>query len=630
MSLVEVVVPALPTQPPADVYRSWRRQLTDPRDIEADAEVTPGARVRIAVGALLLVVDETRTGWGEHYRTGKPYPIMSAQVSWLLVTEDGGLKQVGTNSFKAAKSLHGDGVANKSAKLLERYPVPEGELSVLEEGTRRPNLKPSPCRWCRKLVAAKTGFLVGHGPQAQAEHVTCPDRPAVAGTPCELCSVPVVAGQATQVMVREGEGRWSTVHVRMFGQPACTNVPVASPQEQAEAARLERAAQAEEREREREAAEKKETAKQAAALRRRAAREVKERELRLEAERTRERVAAGTVTATVRTEEASKGLGWGRRAYRHRVDATLADGSTASWWTVTVTGGTGEDDDRPDPGPIYLQSDAVSAYQALTFDADPRTAGVPRPVAPPTQATSTALPRHLGPGMWRVRQVVGADSRTQAQADGYRVGAVQRLVVTEHLDDPALASVPGRTTARRYGQPAISGIFTVVAAEAGRAYDADDGDGSGTGYPWEVHHSAQVRPATDAEAAPVLAQEAHDRRERELLRRYSALFDLRAADAEYLPGRELAERIGEAQVEEVPLRHDSYGHQYEALWSAEGWPWALAGRDNSQSGDNWDLTNFRHHRVHLFPLTPPRADLLRALRDHFAAPAGNGASVVDD
>ncbi|WP_218030789.1 hypothetical protein [Streptomyces ardesiacus] len=293
---VRVSVPPVPEG--ADVHRSWRRVLTGLDDrAEGDAavigpEVGHGAVVETAAGALVLIVDQHVTGWGEAYRTGKRYPLMDAAVSLHLVQGNGALKPLWARHFKRAKGAFGAAGLGQLRKHLAAHPAAgDLPLAVVDPGPGRPNFKPGPCRWCAAVLPKGQGVLVGRGEAAQVEHRgECPSQPAEPGTYCARCGVSVAPGAARVVVVREGEGRREIQHT---GRCEDHKSYFVWEQEQAQRRADEDARRAEAKAAEAKRAKRRE----AAAEKRRLAREAKERAAKEAAEATHGRSRAST-TAT--------------------------------------------------------------------------------------------------------------------------------------------------------------------------------------------------------------------------------------------------------------------------------------------------------------------------------------------
>ncbi|MFE6185420.1 hypothetical protein ACFQ6U_13445 [Streptomyces sp. NPDC056465] len=354
------------------MHRSWRRVLTGLDEHAEGAaavlgpEVGHGAVVETAAGALLLVVDEHLTGWGEAHRTGKPYPLMDAAVTLHLVQADGELKALWSRHFRTAKGAFGAaGLGQLRKHLGARPPVADLRVDVVDPGPGRPNYKPGPCRWCARDLQAEQGVLVGRGKDAQVEHRgECPEAVAQPGTYCALCGGSVAPGTARIVVVREGAGRQEVQH-----NGRCSEHP--SYEEHEERRARERAAREA-----LDAAEKAEEAKkarkrQAAAEKRRAAREAKEQAVREAAEATRARVEAlAVVKVTGQQKLYDKGLNpYGERMRLVEVSAVLEDGEPAVWWEVAAYGGhLDEEDDRG--GRFFILDDARSEYQWHKYEAE--------------------------------------------------------------------------------------------------------------------------------------------------------------------------------------------------------------------------------------------------------------------
>ncbi|MFF8696298.1 hypothetical protein ACF08W_29205 [Streptomyces sp. NPDC015144] len=369
---VRVEIPAVPDG--ADVHRSWRRALTglDER-AEGDAvvlgpEVGHGAVVKTVPGALLLVMDQHVTGWGEAYRTGKPYPLMDAAVTLHLVQDDGALKALWTRHFKRAKGAFGSaGLTQLRKHLAAHPPAEELPLDVVDPGPGRPNFRPGPCRWCAAVLQKGQGVLVGRGEAAQVEHNReCSSVLAEPGTYCARCGGSVAPRSARLVVVREGVGRREVQHTGR-----CEDHPSFEEYEQRAAQR--RAAEEEQRAAAKAAEEKAAKRREEQAEKRRLAREEKERAARAAAEATRARVESLAVVETIgRQELYNKRLNpSGERMHLVEVSVVLEDGEPAVWWDVAVYGGrpVGDVDDRG--GRYFLLADARSEYQRYTYEAAP-------------------------------------------------------------------------------------------------------------------------------------------------------------------------------------------------------------------------------------------------------------------
>ncbi|MBZ6253661.1 hypothetical protein KVH27_35520 [Streptomyces olivaceus] len=384
---VRVSVP--PVLEGADVQRSWRRVLTGVDDrAEGDAavvgpEVGHGAVVETAAGALVLVVDQHVTGWGETYYGGKKYPLMDAAVSLHLVQGDGALKPLWARHFKRAKGAFGAAGLGQLRKHLTAHPAAgDLPLTVVDPGPGRPNFRPGPCRWCAAVLPKGQGVLVGRGEAAQVEHrQECPSQPAEPGTYCARCGVSVAPGAARVVVVREGEGRREIQHT---GRCEDHKSYFVWEQEQAQRRADEDARRAEEKA----AEEKRARRREAAAEKRRVAREAKERAAKQAAEVTRARVESlAVVEETGRTELYDKGLDpYGERMRLVEVAAVLADGEPATWWEVAAYGGQLEDDVDDRGGRYFLLPDARDEYRRYEYQPEqyrprrrPRVGAVPCP-----------------------------------------------------------------------------------------------------------------------------------------------------------------------------------------------------------------------------------------------------------
>ncbi|MFJ4880109.1 hypothetical protein ACIP93_33545 [Streptomyces sp. NPDC088745] len=367
---MRVNVPAVPDG--ADVHRSWRRVLTGLDDrAEGDAavlgpEVGHGAVVETLPGTLVLVVDQHVTGWGETYRTGKPYPLMDAAVTLHLAQGDGTLKTLWSRHFKTAKGAFGSaGLAQLRKHLAAHPPAEDLSLNVVHPGPGRPNFRAGPCRWCAAELQKGQGVMVGRGTSAQIEHHrACPSGSALPGTRCARCGGSVAPGTARLIVVREGSGRQEVQHT---GQ--CEDhLSYEEYEQRANERRAEQDAQRiAEKARQKEAAKRRE----AQAEKRREKREEKERAARAAAEATRARVESlAVVETTGRQNLYDKGLSSRERMRLVEVSVVLEDGEPAVWWEVTAYGGLSEgDDDRG--GRYFLLADACSEYQQYKYEEAP-------------------------------------------------------------------------------------------------------------------------------------------------------------------------------------------------------------------------------------------------------------------
>lgn len=167
--MVRIGIPAVPDG--ADVHRSWRRVLAGLDELAVgDAtvlgrEVGKGAVVATAPGALVLVVDQHITSWGEAYYSGKRYPLMDGAFAspgsgrWCA-------KALWARHFKRALGAFGAAGLGQLCKHLAMRPPPE-DLQVLEvvPGPGRPNFKPGPCRWRSQQLPEGRVVLCRPGPR---------------------------------------------------------------------------------------------------------------------------------------------------------------------------------------------------------------------------------------------------------------------------------------------------------------------------------------------------------------------------------------------------------------------------------------------------------------------------------
>ncbi|MEU5978476.1 hypothetical protein [Streptomyces sp. NPDC047315] len=358
---VTVTVPTVPSD--ANVYRSWRKILTGLDDGAKGSaavlgpEVGHGAVVETAAGALVLVVDQHITGWGETYLTGKRYPRMDAAVSLHLVEDDGALKQVWARHFKTAGGAFGSaGLGQLRKHLAARPPAAELSLTVVDPGPGRPSYQPGPCCWCGDVLPTGSGVLVGRGPQVE-HRKACPSEPAAPGTCCARCGESVAPMTARLTVVREGKGRREVLHTGR-----CEDHPSLEQYErQVAAAEEERAA-------ERAAEKKREEKRAAAAEKRSAARAAKKKAVQEAAAATKARVESLPVVAEAgRTVLYDKGLSpYGDRLRLVEVTVTLSDGAPATWWEVTEHGGHQEAAGGRG-GVFYLLDEARYEYQSHKY-----------------------------------------------------------------------------------------------------------------------------------------------------------------------------------------------------------------------------------------------------------------------
>ncbi|MDP9792613.1 hypothetical protein J2S43_001125 [Catenuloplanes nepalensis] len=287
-----------------------------------------------------------------------------------LVT-DAGLRPLWSRHYKSAKSAFGPTTTKKLASLLELHPAPGGEIRVLTEA-RRLNHREGVCRWCQARISPGLGHLVGHGDAITVERFgQCPTRAAQNGARCVLCGITVTASRpgapASEVLVREGTGRWVTRHLASV---RCTSTPPESHEDYLARRAAARAAE--------DAARAAGRRKQAEADERRA-RRAAQRRVDAHAAQAAEaaRVAGLHETGRTTVNLHDKGLGGSLRAAMDEITVALSDGTTTTRWSVrtyhrTATGWTGEDYD-PDEGhdaEYTTKADAQYAYRALKFQPD--------------------------------------------------------------------------------------------------------------------------------------------------------------------------------------------------------------------------------------------------------------------
>lgn len=186
--------------------------------------------------------------------------------------------------------------------------------------TQRTALQASRCRWCEGYVGRGSGHRVTRLRDSPVEHwQECPTRDARNGEACSICQRTVVGYEASQHMVREGEGRWETRHPETWHCAVSARPTWEEHQaEQAEEAR--KAKRAEER-------------KAAAAEKRKAKKAEEARVLRaaLVAEEAR---TADLRRRSVTTEELRSKNAGSRRAKLSELTITWSDGSVSVKWHV--------------------------------------------------------------------------------------------------------------------------------------------------------------------------------------------------------------------------------------------------------------------------------------------------------
>jgi hypothetical protein len=328
---VNITVPAVPAghHPAA----CWRKTI-----IDIDPTATGGLSVEghflhagdtvdLPTGTLIVAVDKTTTGWDRNYRTNERFAIQDATVTIHRVDEDG-LSELWNRHYKQAKSAFGATTTKKIRALLAAHPSPNDLPPALVHEAQRPAGKAGTCRWCEGHISAAQGHQVGHGESAALEHwQQCPIRPAATGTPCALCGVTVMAADAQQILVREGEGRWEIQHRNEWGKP-CTEAPRRSAEDQLAEIRAHKEAQA--------AAEQKAADRRAAA---KAKRDAKKAETAAAERAERERVSRLAVIKRETRNVYAKQLGYGRgSATLDEHTDTLEDGTSVLRWTVTAEG----------------------------------------------------------------------------------------------------------------------------------------------------------------------------------------------------------------------------------------------------------------------------------------------------
>ncbi|WP_433531276.1 hypothetical protein ACQPYA_03975 [Micromonospora sp. CA-263727] len=206
-------------------------------------------------------------------------------------------------------------------------------------------------------------------------------------------------------------------------------------------------------------------------------------------------------------------------------------------------------------------------------------------------------------------------AHTPKPGRGYRIGQTLRATLYEHRH-PIPPHTPGY---RRLREHAVSAIVTVL-AEYEPTYSWDE-DGNAPhsdlvgvdGWYFE----AVVRPATDAEAAPRLAAEAHAAHRADLEHRRLALFAWKYGK---LPDSSRPVQPDLSGAVEVPLRATPGPPWADELYVDEddGVVWTLVA--NGADGDDFSVNNVGGGIATVHPLTAPRAELIAALRAEYAAP----------
>lgn len=201
----------------------------------------------------------------------------------------------------------------------------------------------------------------------------------------------------------------------------------------------------------------------------------------------------------------------------------------------------------------------------------------------------------------------------------YRPGDTLRAQWWPRDDTPGPESVPGATQVSE-STGRVSGIVTVVTAR--QRYYADEGMSFGVGDDQGHYYSAQVRAATDDEAASVLAAEARKTAKGELQKRLKHLLAWRYStvpDAEPPPAGS-PELDAVMSLPQVPLRpHDDTRLYSDELYldEAGGWLWTVV--HNGMDGDDWAANNIPGHIAHRHPLTDQRRQLVADLRAMYAS-----------
>ncbi|MEV0733993.1 hypothetical protein [Polymorphospora sp. NPDC050346] len=198
---------------------------------------------------------------------------------------------------------------------------------------------------------------------------------------------------------------------------------------------------------------------------------------------------------------------------------------------------------------------------------------------------------------------------------GYRLGEVRRAEVFLYREQVP-ETAPGF---RRISDVRVSAIMTVI-GEYQPTYSRDeDGDSPCDDLIGEDgwYYSAVVRPATDDEAAPLLAAEARAAHREDLEQRRQALLAWRyrpVPDAT-LPAE--PDLTGTVRVPHRPSR--SRSEEEIRVDEPAGVVWTL--EYNGADGDDWSRNNHRGgYLAWSQPLTPGRAALIEALRAEYTLP----------
>ncbi|MFG1857541.1 hypothetical protein ACGFJT_37300 [Actinomadura geliboluensis] len=165
-----------------------------------------------------------------------------------------------------------------------------------------------------------------------------------------------------------------------------------------------------------------------------------------------------------------------------------------------------------------------------------------------------------------------------------------------------------------------SGIAVVVASRS--IYCAEEGMLFGVGADEGYVSQAGIRPATDAEAAPVLAVEAVRARRAELASRTRALLawrftgDRAPSDAEWVPADQVSPL---RRLDPVPIAPPTSRPSRQAdrlvVDADAGQIWTLV--YNGADGDDWCRSNHGTEITLRHPLTPERVQLVAELRSEY-------------
>lgn len=374
----EVEVPPVPED--AQFAKDhWRRMVTGVRTDGTERCIegpwlSPGDVVQLPAGALMMVVDKEVTGWrdGYHppnsYRPAKRVPQFEADVALYLVTPDGRLELLWEYHFMRAKSVFGARTCNKISRLLEKYPAPGGEVSVVHEA-RRPNIYPGTCRWCGKDIRARDGHLSGRGENVTVEHYQkCPGAVAVAGTRCALCGVGVIAEQARQYLIREESGHWETRHLPLV---RCDEKTPQSWEEHQQELQEKQRAEQEERRRQAAAQQRREAKNAARRKKEQDKRAAKAREEQRLHEEHLARIAGLATVSRVSERLMDKGLDpLGTRVRLMEHADTLEEGGLTTRWSVEIySTGTGEGEIEVEE--FTWREEAREAYRDLKYSPEP-------------------------------------------------------------------------------------------------------------------------------------------------------------------------------------------------------------------------------------------------------------------